>query len=99
MGRSQLGTVEVQWPGGVRNRLYKVRPGERLILPEIPCSIDTEDRFYRYAHCVNDSIKDLRNEGIISRRHARRLLISAIYAYFEGPTPILTSDDPEDDED
>jgi enediyne biosynthesis protein E4 len=29
--------VDVLWPGGVRNRLYDVRPSDRIVLPEIPC--------------------------------------------------------------
>jgi hypothetical protein len=29
-------------PGGVRNRLYKMFAGERLVLPEIPYSIDSK---------------------------------------------------------
>ncbi len=83
MGRSRRGTVEVQWPGGVRNRLYKVFAGERLMLPEIPCSIDSKGRFRRYAQCVSEALDDLKDAGKISRRHAVRLYTSAIIAFFD----------------
>ena len=32
MNGAPTGTVDVQWPGGTRNRLYRVRAGERLVL-------------------------------------------------------------------
>ncbi|MBO1345912.1 MAG: ASPIC/UnbV domain-containing protein [Hormoscilla sp. GUM202] len=38
------GTVEVLWPGGVRNRLYNVEAGEKIYFPEIPVSFDDSDR-------------------------------------------------------
>lgn len=84
MGDSRKGTVEVLWPSGVRNRVYKVRPGEHIILPEIPCSFDDHQRFWRYARCVGKSLRKYRHEKIINRTEAKRLRRSAIRAWYEG---------------
>ncbi len=83
MDRSRLGTVEVQWPGGVRNRLYKVFDGERLVLPEIPCRIDSKGGVRRYTRCVSNALGDLKDAGVITKRHAVRLYTSAIFAFFD----------------
>ena len=83
MGGARLGTVEVQWQGGVRNRLYKVYAGERLVLPEIPCSIDGDVRLRKYARCVGGALEDLIDTGTVSYRHALRLYVSAIIAFFD----------------
>ena len=60
-GRSQRGIVDVLWPGGVRNRLYDVRAGERLVFPEIPCGYDdaTLD-LDAYVACVLGALDELR---------------------------------------
>lgn len=83
MGETTHGKVDVQWPGGTRNRLYGVRAGERLVLPEIPCSIDGSRRFFAYAACAHRALHDLRRDGHVSRRYAQRLFTSAIVAYFD----------------
>ena len=83
MGDSHKGTVEVLWPSGVRNRVYNVHPGEHIVLPEIPCSVD-DQRFWRYARCVINSLQAYRHEKIINRTEAKRLRRSAIRAWFEG---------------
>ena len=82
MGKSKKGIVEVLWPGGVRNRLYKVKRGEKLVLPEIPCSFDDvsiakED----YKHCVKNSLNELKDANKITKKEMRRLYKSAIRAY------------------
>lgn len=78
-GRERRGTVEVLWPGGVRNRLFGVRAGERLVFPEIPCDLDTAfaDRS-AYVGCVVRSLGELRQAGVISFRDKIRFLISAL---------------------
>jgi hypothetical protein len=83
LGEAHWGTAEAQWPGGVRNRLYGVRAGESLVLPEIPCSIDSTDRFFRYARCVRHALGAHQNAGTISQGHANRLHWSALIAYFD----------------
>ena len=82
MGDKHLGRVDVVWPGGVKNRLYAIKPGERLTLPEIPCSYDTAEPFRAYSKCVNEALRNLKRAGIISGAAKIRLKISAFYAYF-----------------
>ena len=82
MGKSNVGTVEILWPGGTRNRLYDVRAGERLTLPEIPCSYtDTNTTLNNYKNCVTRALDDLTNAGHVSPQLAHRLFASAIRAF------------------
>ncbi|MEM6455244.1 MAG: CRTAC1 family protein [Acidobacteriota bacterium] len=76
--------VDVLWPGGVRNRLYGAYAGEKLTLPEIPCSFDAdyEGGFRTYRACVRDALRDLRDAGVIDRGLRFRLEASAYVAYF-----------------
>ena len=83
LGNRRRGRVEILWPGGVRNRLYGVHHGERLTLPEIPCSFDTREPVGAYLHCVHRSLADLRNAGVIDRELRLRLWLSAILAYVD----------------
>lgn len=83
LGRERFGTAEVLWPGGVRNRLYGVSRGERVTLPEIPCSFDTEASFGSYFGCVRGALRELENGGVIDRRTRSRLFTSALLAYLE----------------
>ena len=84
LGTRNKGTLEVLWPGGVRNKLYNVRDGENIEFPEIPCSYDDYGyRYYRYAYCVSKSLYELRREGIINRKQQRRFRRSAVRAYFD----------------
>ncbi|MEM9190275.1 MAG: VCBS repeat-containing protein [Myxococcota bacterium] len=83
LGLRRRGQAEVMWPGGVRNRLYNVRAGEHVTIPEIPCSIDTNDSFRTYARCVGTSLRELRRQRVISRSMKARLLSSALFAYFD----------------
>ena len=82
LGEAPFGTLDVLWPGGVRNRLYLVRSGERLVVPEIPCSIDRDwPTLWSYVGCVNEALGDLRTAGIITRREAKRLFTSSWIAF------------------
>jgi hypothetical protein len=85
LGAATTGTVEVQWPGGVRNRLYDVAASERVLLPEIPCSYDAAVSRGDYAKCVKESLKDLRHPHVDVLTHAQadRLEASALRAYDE----------------
>ncbi|WP_173391028.1 CRTAC1 family protein [Actinomadura litoris] len=84
MGRQRSGTVEVLWPGGVRNRLYGVRAGERIAFPEIPCSYtDRSVSFRRYTRCVRGALGDLVQARRLSRGQAARFYSSAVRAYNE----------------
>ncbi len=84
LGHAWWGSAEIRWPGGVHNRLAPVFAGERLAVPEIPCSFDTDELFLPYARCVLGSLAQLRQDGTISRRLRARLLLSAIRAYFDA---------------
>lgn len=83
MAQARRSSVEVLWPGGVRNRLRHVRPGERIVFPEIPCSFDADwPSFGAYLRCVKGALGDLVEADAIDRRTSLRLLISAIDAFF-----------------
>ncbi|MEM8933022.1 MAG: ASPIC/UnbV domain-containing protein, partial [Acidobacteriota bacterium] len=85
LGRKRRATVDITWPGGTRNRLYGARHGERLQLPEIPCSYDANwPRFSHYAACVHGALSEWRAAGEIDRRMKARLLSSALIAYFDA---------------
>ncbi len=82
LGHKHKGSLEVLWPGGIRNRLYNVHAGEHITIPEIPCSYDDKSTGFRtYLHCVVDSVHELHDKGSISRKFAHRLIKSAVRAY------------------
>ncbi len=84
LGQSRHGRLEVLWPGGVRNRLDRVLPGERLTIPEIPCDYAADwPGFGAFVSCVRGSLKDLRRAGVIDRRQGLRHLSSMLRAYVE----------------
>ena len=84
LGSGRRGTVEVLWPGGVKNRLYGVRAGEHVVMPEIPCSFDDPDTSWRsYRRCVRRSIRDLVGHGVVDRRQGRQLTRSAWRAFWD----------------
>lgn len=79
---ARFGTVDILWPGGVRNRLYRVRDGERLVLPEIPCSYDDPNLSLNgYYQCIIGALQDLREADVVSRRMSARILFSALQAF------------------
>lgn len=81
LGRAARGSMEVLWPGGVRNRLYNVRPSERILFPEIPCSFDSELHFWGYLSCVSTAVDELKYAGVLNKRQAKRFFVSALLAY------------------
>ncbi len=83
LGKAHQGTVEVLWPGGVRNKLYNVRHQERLMLPEIPCSYEQDwSNFQQYHSCVQQSLNELRTNHAIDLHFSLRLYSSALRAFF-----------------
>jgi enediyne biosynthesis protein E4 len=82
LGRAARGTLEVQWPAGVRNRLYDLRAGEKLIVPEIPCSFagDWESRD-AYRGCVARALGGYVRAKALTAEQKGRLLASALRAY------------------
>ena len=84
MGKAKTGTLEILWPGGVRNKLFDVRAGERITFPEIPCSYsNTTMSLTSYTSCVQQSLDDLVHEGKVSSSMSARLSASALQAYHE----------------
>jgi len=84
LGHAPGGRVEVLWPGGVRNRLYDVEAGERVLFPEIPCSFAGSWKNQgAYASCVAHALNELRRAGVITGAQRARFLTSAIVAYQE----------------
>jgi hypothetical protein len=81
LGEAATGVVEVLWPGGVRNRLYDVKAGEHLTLPEIPCSFDGNSNRNGFRRCTNEALKDLVRRGVINQSYSNRLSASALRAY------------------
>jgi len=76
------GYVEVLWPGGTRNRFYGVRAGERVVVPEIPCSFDAAwDGFADYKRCVDRAVIELVNGGALAAGHAPRVRHGAYLAF------------------
>ena len=84
LGTESYGTLDILWPGGVRNKLYNVIQGETVRLPEIPCSYDAKKiQFKKYKECVEHSLEKLEENKVISGKEKRRFYVSAIRAYKE----------------
>ncbi|VAW52333.1 hypothetical protein MNBD_GAMMA06-1274 [hydrothermal vent metagenome] len=82
LGDAEHGTIEILWPGGVRNKLYYVHSSEAILFPEIPCSFDDESLNKKaYSHCVWYSLKQIKEEGLIDRHQAIYFYFSALRAY------------------
>lgn len=82
LGSERRGNIEVQWPGGVRNRLYNVRQGSEILFPEIPCSFDDPSLdFVDYVHCVHQAIHELRSAEVLTHHQGSRFFWSALVAY------------------
>jgi hypothetical protein len=86
LGSATRGTVEILWPGGVKNRLYDVAAGERVMIPEIPCSFVSTPWSSKtaYRKCVDDALTDLVQKQVISGAMRNRLRTSALKAFDEG---------------
>ncbi|MEM6454178.1 MAG: CRTAC1 family protein [Acidobacteriota bacterium] len=81
LGTETRAIVDVLWPGGVRNRLYNVNAGERIVFPEIPCSYDDDSVTFRsYLQCVVNSLSDLVEAGVLTEYQRTRFLMSAMRA-------------------
>jgi hypothetical protein len=82
LGSAAKGTLEVLWPGGTRNRVYDLGSGERLTMPEIPCSFTGTWADRRsYVSCVDRALIDLRGANVITNSERQRLRQSAVRAY------------------
>ncbi len=85
MGEAKFADLEILWPGGVRNRLYNVRPGDRLAVPEIPFSVDDRSMpFHEYVYRVSHVLDEWVEAGVITRAQTRRFLHGAIWGRIEA---------------
>jgi hypothetical protein len=84
MGKAKTGTVDILWPGGIRNKLYDVRAGERITFPEIPCSYASTISRAGYTSCVQRSLRDLVRKGQLSNSMSIRFSASALKAYSQA---------------
>ena len=81
LGQLERGVVEVLWPGGTRNRLYNVKAGERVTLPEIPCSFDDDSlSLTDYLSCVLAAFDELQEASVLRPGEKVRFLTSALQA-------------------
>jgi enediyne biosynthesis protein E4 len=83
LGGAATGTVEVFWPGGVKNRLYDVAASEHVLMPEVPCDFAGSSSRKAFRTCVDRALHDLVAGDIITRDHSTRLRQSALRAYDE----------------
>ena len=83
LGHARWGELEVQWPGGVKNRAYGIRPGRPFLMPEIPCSIDGPGPLSVYRTCVRRALSDLQKAGLVSKNESNALAIDAIRAFVD----------------
>lgn len=83
LGKAKKGTLDVLWPGGVRNRLYDVGAGERLTVPEIPCDFAGHWPGGKNAFkaCVDGALGELQAGGSVGSKLRARLRQSALTAY------------------
>lgn len=73
--------VEVLWPGGVRNRIYDVRAGQRILFPEIPCDIFSDATVFEYAGCVLSALDELVEADVLRPGQRARFLVGALRAF------------------
>ena len=84
LGTASQGTIEILWPGGVRNRLYDVESGTRTVFPEIPYSFD--DSSYslgEYKSLVEEAITQLVTADTLTESEGEQFLASAVRAFVE----------------
>jgi hypothetical protein len=92
LGTKAKGTAAILWAGGLHNKLYDVKAGEKLVVPEIPCDYTNwtdnlgphatrRDHRNLYQQCVQTALDDYNNQGLINRKQSARLLSSALRAF------------------
>lgn len=81
LGTAPRGLVEVTWQGGVRNRLYNVRHGERVLFPEIPCDFAAPWKKREYETCVRRALNQVHRAGHLDAEAWQRFYDSAMRAW------------------
>ncbi|MGK7936119.1 MAG: CRTAC homolog protein [Xenococcaceae cyanobacterium] len=84
LGEQESGMIEVLWPGGVRNRLYDVPAGEKVVFPEIPVSFDGDFASQQeYEDLVRDALDELVEAEAITSEQSELFFSSAVRAFEE----------------
>lgn len=84
LGHSRKGSVDVIWPSGVKNRLDRVRKGQRVLIPEIPCSYDGDWASpFAFRACLDNALYELLVTRTIKKRFALKLRRSMLKAFWE----------------
>lgn len=84
LGEQENGTIEILWPGGVRNRIYDVSAGDKLVFPEIPVSFDGDFASQQeYETLVSDAISELVAAGVLTPDEGDKFFSSAVRAFIE----------------
>jgi hypothetical protein len=85
LGSAGAATLEVLWPGGIRNRLYDAQAGERITFPHIPCDFAGNwPTFGQYNACVMQALTTYKDAGIITDAQKNRFRNSAVQAFNEA---------------
>lgn len=88
LGKAKSGRLDVLWTGAVLNRVYGVRAGERLRVPEIPCDIRGRTKGAQnaadYERCVTRALQQYVARQQIDAPFAQRLKDSAMRAWREA---------------
>ena len=84
LGNAKRADVEVQWTGGVRNKLFGVKRGKRITFPEIPCDFagqwkDKEN----FKECVKNALYELQVAKLLTQKKAKRFKKSMLAAFDE----------------
>ncbi len=84
LGVEDHGTIDILWPGGVRNKLYYAHASDNILFPEIPCSYADESlNPHEYSHCVLSSLKQIKHQGFIDYSQFYHFYFSALKAYHD----------------
>lgn len=82
LGTARRASVDILWPGGARNHLDNAGAGERIIFPEIPCSLGgkwtNRDEF---TSCLDTSLGKIRSAHLIDDAAAARFRESMLGAF------------------
>lgn len=82
LGTAERGTIEVLWPGGMKNHLYVEGGSREVVVPEIPCSLTAQwENTDAYRRCVKRALGEVYQAGAINKAQKQDLLESAIRAF------------------
>lgn len=56
LGNKNRATIEVAWPSGTTFKMYEVKKGKTVRVPELPCSVHDFEREEKYQQCVSKTL-------------------------------------------